>query len=90
MKTNTAALPLNPKRIPFEAFVKRFGRTRATGWRWRKMLPWLDITNVFGRNYISLESVRRFEELAAQGKLAMRTGLPPGRGRKSKSASVKQ
>jgi hypothetical protein len=86
MKRNTAAPPLIPKRIPFEHFLKQFGRTRATGHRWRRLLPWLEVQNIFGRLYISLASVQRFEEMAARGELAVRMGPPPGRGRKGKSA----
>jgi hypothetical protein len=59
-----------PTRIPYEAFLKQYGRTRATGHRWRRLLPWLDVKDILGRLYISIESVRRFEEMAARGELA--------------------
>jgi hypothetical protein len=83
METNTP----NP-RIPFDAFLKQYGRTRATGNRWRRLLPWLDITNIFGRLYISVASVKRFEEMAARGELAVDIRPPKPSGRKS-SAKVK-
>jgi hypothetical protein len=65
-----------PARIPYEHFLKRFGRTRATGHRWRRLLPWLDVQNIFGRLYISVESVRRFEEAASRGELAIHMRPP--------------
>ena len=68
-----------PQRIPFDAFLKRYGRTRATGLRWRRLLPWLDILNIFGRLYISVDSVRRFEEAASRGELAIHMRPPPPR-----------
>jgi len=40
--------PRSELRIPFETFLKRYGRTRATGHRWRRLLPWMDVLNIFG------------------------------------------
>ena len=58
--------------IPFENWLSQFGRTRQTGFRWRKVLPWMEVRNIMGRVYISAASARRFSELAAAGKLAGR------------------
>lgn len=67
-----AALPArNQQRIPFDAFLKQYGRSRACGRLWRQRMPWLDVKNIFGRLYISLASVQRFEEMAARGELAI-------------------
>lgn len=75
----TAMPAAPPLRIPFDAFLKRYGRSRATGLRWRRLLPWLDILNIFGRLYISVDSVRRFEEMAARGEFAIHMRPPQGR-----------
>lgn len=78
--------PRSELRIPFETFLKRYGRTRATGHRWRRLLPWMDVLNIFGRLYISAASIQRFEEMASRGELAIHMRPPPPRGRKGKSA----
>ena len=69
----------NAERIPFETWVASYGRTRQTGHRWRQQLPWLaaEITNIMGRLYISEAGARKFEEMAAAGKLATRHSPPP-------------
>jgi hypothetical protein len=42
------------------------------------MLPWLDVKNIFGRLYITVDSIRRFEEMANRGELAINL-RPPAR-----------
>jgi hypothetical protein len=78
--------PRSEQRIPYDAFLKQYGRGREAGRQWRQRMPWLDVKNIFGRLYISLESVRRFEEMASRGELAVRWKTPqprrPGRPRK--------
>ena len=86
MKSDRDAPVLAAKRIPFEVFLNQYGRTRATGHRWRRLLPWLDVLNIFGRLYITVASVRRFEEMASRGELAIHMRPPQARGRKGKSA----
>ena len=66
-----------PARIRFDLWLKQLGRTRATGQNWRRALPWLDVVDIFGKLYISTESVRRFEEMAARGELAGARPTPP-------------
>jgi hypothetical protein len=68
-----------PARIPFYDWLKQYGRTRATGHAWRQRLPWLDVINIFGRLYISVESAQRFEEAASRGELAMDIRPPESR-----------
>ena len=58
--------------IPFENWLSQFGLTRQTGFRWRRVLPWMEVQNIMGRVYISAASAQRFSELAAAGKLAGR------------------
>jgi hypothetical protein len=87
--TNPAKAAVPPsrhqQRIPFDTFLKEYGRTRATGHEWRRRLPWLDVKNIFGRLYISLDSVRRFEEMAARGELAVYRPAPEPRRRRRPS-----
>lgn len=56
--------------IPFDAWLGELGKTRATGWRWRKIYPWLAVVNVLGRLYITRESVAEFERRAKAGELS--------------------
>ena len=86
----TAMPAAPPLRIPFDAFLKRYGRTRATGHRWRRLLPWLEVQNIFGRLYISLASVQRFEEMASRGELAVQWRLPQPPRRKGRPLRHKE
>ena len=84
-------LPSSPvARIPYENFLRQYGRTRATGHRWRRLLPWLDDINIFGRLYISTESARRFEEAASRGELAIHMRPPARPTAKRASRKVKK
>jgi hypothetical protein len=82
--------PRSEQRIPFDDFLRQYGRTRETGFRWRKRLPWLDVKNIFGRLYISLASVRRFEEMAARGELSTFGPKPQPRRRRGRSPRASQ
>jgi hypothetical protein len=53
--------------VAFDGWIKSLGRTRATGHRWRKTLPWLRVINIFGKNYISRETIAEFERRARAG-----------------------
>jgi hypothetical protein len=81
--------PRSEQRIPFDDFLRQYGRTRDTGYRWRKRLPWLDVKNIFGRLYISLASVRRFEEMASRGELETSGPKPRPRRRRNRQATYK-
>lgn len=77
--------------IPFDLWLSQFGRTRQTGFRWRKELPWLEVRNIMGRVYISVASARRFSELASAGELPGRHKTPPPppvRGAKKASGKI--
>ena len=84
-----------PRLVSFDKFLRSYGKTRQTGHRWRRLMPWLDaaIVNVFGRLYLPIEAVQKFEEMAAAGQLAIHLRPPPPppkgprgpRGRKTKS-----
>jgi len=62
------APPENPSGlVAFDAWIKGLNKTRATGWRWRKRFPWLKIVNIFGKNYISRQTIAEFERRAMAG-----------------------
>jgi hypothetical protein len=42
-----------------DRFLQRIGRTRTTGWRWRKR-GWLKTLTIAGRPYITAAAVREF------------------------------
>lgn len=54
----------------FDLFLREKGKTRSTGWRWRKQWAWFKIVNVMGRLYISRDTIREFERRAMAGELA--------------------
>lgn len=85
--------PRSEQRIPFDDFLRQYGRTRACGRLWRQRLPWLDVKNIFGRLYITLASVQRFEAMASRGELET-TGPKPQprrrRGRMPRKATPKK
>lgn len=66
--------------VSFHSWIKGLDRTRATGHRWRKEYPWLNegVVNIFGKNYISRDTIAEFERRALAGELAkditVRTG----------------
>jgi hypothetical protein len=37
------------------------------GFRWRKELPWLKVINIFGRLYVSRDTIAEFERRALDG-----------------------
>jgi hypothetical protein len=81
--------PRSEQRIPYDAFLKQYGRTRSCGRLWRLRMPWLDVKNIFGRLYISLASVQRFEEMASRGELAIYQQAPQPHRRGRRSATRK-
>ncbi len=54
----------------YDQWLRSLNRTRATGHRWRKVYPWLKITNIFGKNYIHIDVISEFERRARDGELA--------------------
>jgi hypothetical protein len=52
----------------YDAWLDSLSRTRSTGHRWRREFPWLNegIVNVFGKLYITKETIVEFERRARQ------------------------
>ena len=85
------SLSSSPDRVPFEVWLRKFGRTRATGHRWRRAFPdVLDVVNIMGRLYVTVESALKFEDLAQRGRLAVHRQPPPGLGRPKKTLRTKK
>ena len=51
----------------FDAWLASLSKTRTTGFRWRKEYPWLKTVNIFGRLYISRDTIAEFERRALDG-----------------------
>jgi hypothetical protein len=53
--------------VSFDAWLSSLAKTRTTGFRWRKEFPWLKVINIFGRLYISRDTIADFERRALDG-----------------------
>ena len=56
--------------VSYDAWLASLTKTRTTGFRWRKQYPWLKTVNIFGKLYISRETIAEFERRALAGELA--------------------
>ncbi|HEY5743713.1 MAG TPA: hypothetical protein VIS99_14355 [Terrimicrobiaceae bacterium] len=55
--------------VAFDSWIKSLNKTRVTGHRWRQQFPWLKTVNIFGRLYISRDTIADFERRALGGEL---------------------
>ena len=60
---------------PFDRWLRDIGKSRATGWRWRKQGV-VTTHNVFGRLYVTRDEIDRFELAALGGELARKITTP--------------
>ena len=60
----------------FDAFLRGRNLTRTTGYRYRR-LGILETVNIFGRLYITLSEIQRFESRAIAGEFAKDLKGPP-------------
>jgi predicted site-specific integrase-resolvase len=65
-----------PKLISFNKWLSAIGVTDTTGWRWRKK-GIIKTINIYGRLYVSEESISDFIGRAENGEFAM--NLKPGK-----------
>jgi len=65
MQTNESI----PRLISFNKFLEEMGVTNTTGWRWRKRGV-LQTVNVYGRLYVTEETIREFHQKAVAGAFA--------------------
>jgi hypothetical protein len=61
--------------IPFDRWLRDLGKSRATGWRWRRDGV-VTTHNVFGRHYVTLDEIGRFERAALSGEFARAIATP--------------
>lgn len=55
--------------VALDRYLQSLGRSRSTFWRWQQK-GLVKSVNVFGRNYITRDEIRRFEDAAVSGSLA--------------------
>ena len=58
-----------PAIVPFGKFLRTIGRSRTTGWRWRR-LGWIDVVTIAGRPYVRREDIETFVARARRGEFA--------------------
>ena len=68
-KDNAEKTEMSSELIPFNRWLRSIGKSRVTGWNWRKQ-GIVRVTNVFGRIYISRTEIARFEQRATSGEFA--------------------
>ena len=67
-ENNTASQATTGNLVSYFGWLGTLGKTRTTGWRWRKMTPPLiNTVNVFGKLYVTREEIARFEQRAMAG-----------------------
>ena len=62
----------------FDDFLSDLGKTRTTGFRWRK-LGLIEVVNIFGRLYVTRDAIEQFEEKAKRGDFAREVKTPTRR-----------
>ena len=62
--------------VSYDAWIRSLNKTRATGFRWRKLYPWLKTVNIFGKVYIARATIAEFECRALAGEFAKQHLLP--------------
>lgn len=71
-ETDTTTAPIS-NLVPFDDWLSQLGKTRCTGWRWRKE-GIISTVNMFGLYYITREEIARFEARAMAGDFAAKRG----------------
>lgn len=61
--------------VGFDDWLHDLGKTRVTGFRWRKK-GLVSTVNIFGRLYIRREEIERFERRAMEGEFHRETPKP--------------
>jgi hypothetical protein len=60
--------------VSFDLWLKQLGKTRITGWRWRRD-GIISTLNVFGKIYIQRSEIERFESRALAGEFKRAFGV---------------
>ncbi len=56
--------------VSLDRYLESLGRSRTTFWRWQKK-GLIQAVNVSGRNYVTRDEIRRFEQAAVAGLLGV-------------------
>ena len=64
--------------VPFYSYLESIGKTRCTGWRYRKDGLFKTV-NIFGKLYITHEEIARFERRALSGEFSKKAVTPTRR-----------
>ena len=64
-----------PEIIAFDYWLSLLGRSKVTGWRWRRD-GWIKTINIAGRLYIQRDEIDRFNARAARGEFAKELTVP--------------
>ena len=63
--------------IPFEEWLASLGRSKVSGWRYRKK-QMVTTVNLMGRVFVSRQEIARFEQRAMAGEFARARSTPSG------------
>lgn len=67
MQANTTAAQATAGNlVSYFGWLGTLGKTRTTGWRWRKS-GLIKTVNIFGKLYVTRDEIARFEERAMSG-----------------------
>ena len=61
--------------VSFDAWLLNIGKTRCTGFRWRKA-GMIQTFNIHGRQYLTREEIAKFEQRALSGEFAKKATTP--------------
>lgn len=64
--------------VPFDGWLQGMGKTRITGFRYRKQ-GLISVVNIFGRLYVTREEIEKFERRAIAGEFAKEAKTPSRR-----------
>lgn len=63
---NTAPQATAGNLVSYFGWLGTLGKTRTTGWRWRKS-GLIQTVNIFGKLYVTRDEIARFEQRAMSG-----------------------
>jgi len=61
--------------VSYFGWLGTLGRTRTTGWRWRRS-GLIEVVNIFGKLYVTRDEIARFERRAMSGEFHKETASP--------------
>jgi hypothetical protein len=61
--------------VSYFGWLATLGKTRTTGWRWRKA-GLIETVNIFGKLYVTRDEISRFEQRALAGEFYKESATP--------------